>query len=531
MAGKKETNRQKMIGMMYIVLTAMLALQVTNTVLDKFVLIDEGLQKTATSTRNDNLRTVRQIRLSVEERGNRDSDLLHYKKSQEVIEKGNDVLDVLASTREKIIELSGGIDKDQQYANIEEENEVMAFMLGSESKQDGAAYQLEKILKDYVAYINKVDTAVKIPPIALNAWEIAQFQKNEDQNKKDFAHINFEETPMIAALAVLSQFQNDMLRAEAKVLEKLAQKVGAEDIPFDQVEAFVSPESRIIPAGTPYKAKVMLVASSSAAKPEMQANVGEIKVGEDGKGLLEFTASANNFDSEGKATRQWNGQISIQTPQGIQTFDISEEYIVQKPTLQFISAAIQTLYFDAGNTLQVAAPELGVHFAPDFTITGGTLKKENNKGKITIVPKAGKVSLTVKNKGTTIGQQDFRVKRIPKPEIKIFNKNKEIDQINGGRVPSRLKAMAIPDQDFKETNPRDARYRVTAWEVMLVRGNTAILTLREDGETINLNEIREKARKGDRLMIQVNEVKRKNYLDDIVDVKVGLQIFQYPVKQ
>ena len=123
------------------------------------------------------------------------------------------------------------------------------------------------------------------------------------------------------------------------------------------------------------------------------------------------------------------------------------------------------------------------------------------------------------------------MKPIPKPEIKIFKGSREIDQLNGGRVPSRLKAKAIPDQDFKETNPRDARYKVTSWEVMLVRNNTAILTLKEDSETINLDEIRQKARNGDRLVIQVNEVKRKNYLDEIKDVKVGLPIFQYPVKQ
>ncbi len=531
MAAKKETNRQKMIGMMYIVLTAMLALQVSNTVLDKFVLIDEGLQKTAESTRADNLKTVRNIKRSVEDRGNRENDMQHYRKAQEVIEKGNEVLDLLKNTRERIIELSGGYDKKQQYANIEEENEVMAYMLGSESKQDGAAYQIQNTLVTYVEYINKVDSIVKVAPIALNAWEIEQFKKNEDQNNKDFAHINFEETPMIAALAVLSQFENDVLRAEAEVLKSLAQKVGAEDIPFDQVEAFVSPESRVVPAGTPYKAKVMLVASSSAAKPEMEANVGKIEVAEDGKGFLEFTANANNFDAEGKALRKWNGKISINTPQGLQTFDIEEEYIVQKPTLQFISAAIQTLYYDAGNTIQVAAPELGIHFNPEFKIAGGTLQKENNKGKITIVPNAKRVALTVKNNGALIGKQDFRVKPIPKPEIKILSGRNEIDQLRGGRVPSSLRAMAVPDQDFLETNPKDARYKVTDWEIMLVRNNTAIETLRAKDETINLSSIRQKAKKGDRLVIQVKDVKRKNYLDQIVAVPVGLQIFQYPINQ
>ena len=45
MAGGKETPRQKMIGMMYLVLTALLALNVSKQILDAFVAIEENTQK------------------------------------------------------------------------------------------------------------------------------------------------------------------------------------------------------------------------------------------------------------------------------------------------------------------------------------------------------------------------------------------------------------------------------------------------------------------------------------------------------
>ena len=531
MAGTtKETNRQKMIGMMYIVLTAMLALQVTNTVLDKFVLIDESLQKTAFSVRNDNLKTIKRISKSVKDRGNRDEDQELLAKSKEVIEKSDEVLHKIETMRNQIIELSGGYDEEKQYVNIEEEDEVMSFTLGNEDTKDGEAYKLQQLLDDYVEYINSIDTTIKIDPLALNAWEIERFMNDEDQNIKDFAHINFEETPMIAALAVLSQFQNDILSAESSVLDILASKVGAEDIPFDQVEAFVSSESKIIPAGTPYKAKVMLVASSTAAKPEMKSSAGEIKVGADGKGDLEFIARSNNYDEKGQAMQKWQGEITINTPTGLQTFKVEEEYVVQKPTLQFVSAAIQSLYYNAGNTIQVMAPELGVHYDPNFEVSGGKLNKESGKGKITIVPNSKSVELKVKNNGAILGVQKFRVKPIPKPEIQVYNNKKPIDQLNGGRMPSYVNVRAIPDSDFYETNPKDARYKVTKWEIMLVRNNTAIDIIRSESENVDLRPLHSKYKKGDRLLFQVNEVKRKNYLDDIEPVKMGLQIFQYPIK-
>lgn len=45
MAGGKETPRQKMIGMMYLVLTALLALNVSKSILDAFVSLEENIQK------------------------------------------------------------------------------------------------------------------------------------------------------------------------------------------------------------------------------------------------------------------------------------------------------------------------------------------------------------------------------------------------------------------------------------------------------------------------------------------------------
>jgi len=54
MAHGKETPRQKMIGMMYLVLTALLALNVSTAVLDAFKIIDEGLEKTGVTMENKN---------------------------------------------------------------------------------------------------------------------------------------------------------------------------------------------------------------------------------------------------------------------------------------------------------------------------------------------------------------------------------------------------------------------------------------------------------------------------------------------
>ena len=57
MAGGKLTPRQKMINMMYLVLTALLALNVTNEVLNAFHLVNEGLQSSngSLTSKNDDI--------------------------------------------------------------------------------------------------------------------------------------------------------------------------------------------------------------------------------------------------------------------------------------------------------------------------------------------------------------------------------------------------------------------------------------------------------------------------------------------
>ena len=46
MAGYKETPRQKMIAMMYLVLTALLALNVSKQILDAFIVVNESMETT-----------------------------------------------------------------------------------------------------------------------------------------------------------------------------------------------------------------------------------------------------------------------------------------------------------------------------------------------------------------------------------------------------------------------------------------------------------------------------------------------------
>ena len=257
MAGGKETPRQKMIGMMYLVLTALLALQVNSAILLKFKFIDDSLTDVngKTETAADN--TVKGIEAAVAKNRNQAADVAVLKKSQEIRDETKKVVDYLNQVRDNLYKATENIKGGNDYKNMSAEDKVAITMLGG--KQNGLAYPMQKRLNDYSEYIKQFVPDAK--PLALDAKNDTRIAANSEQKHKNFAELNFENTPVVAALAVLSQKETEVLKYQADALQKQAEKVGAKTIVFDKLGAFASAESNTVAAGTKYKAELFLTAS------------------------------------------------------------------------------------------------------------------------------------------------------------------------------------------------------------------------------------------------------------------------------
>jgi len=162
-------------------------------------------------------------------------------------------------------------------------------------------------------------------------------------------------------------------------------------------------------------------------------------------------------------------------------------------------------------------------------VNGGDLITTNKKGFITIIPTSKKVIITVRNNGSYIGDESFRVKPVPKPTLKVYHNHQELDLKKGGKVPRKLRLKAIPDADFAEFLPNDARYKVTEWEIILVRNGIPRITKKYNKDVVNLSEIVRYAQKGDRLVIDVKKVKRLNFRNIQEEIKMGVQVFSYAI--
>lgn len=537
MAGGKETPRQKLIGMMYLVLTALLALNVSSTVIDKFVFLDDSLVRANSVSKERNGQIVTGIVKTVDETGNRPEDLKVVKAAQEIHAKTDELIKELTDLKVELINESGGYESEKEPEYPGDAKYLMGktdystvghYMMPIEEQGKGHGTELKEKLNAYPEYIKSVLTTLKVEesdlaayaPIALNADEDPVYSADVNQKGKSFADLAFSDSPTPAGLATISEFQSRILSYETRALDLLSKKVGAGDISFDVIFPMVNPESKYVAAGTKYSAKMFISASSSGVVPTMTYNGNSIAVDEKGQGLVEFTATAKDYDANGMARLTYKAAIKVPMPGGRDTTFVEDiEYFVVKPTIQIQSTSVQALYLKCGNNLDVQVPQLGVAYAPSFTATNAATYPGASKGQVTIVPNSTtKVTLNVSSSGNFIGSQDFAVRRIPAPTIAVFTDAGPVDLKNGisAKTP-KLYLRALADESFQQFLPEDAKFRVAEAQITLVSGGIGRTTITTNGDVATLNAIASQARKGDQLSIEIKKVQRQNFRKEVED--------------
>ena len=526
MAGGKETPRQKMIGLMYLVLTAMLALNVDSAVLERFVQINEILVQQVNKSGSENNRTLGDIDANVKERGNKAEEVKIFETAKTVRSRTSELLTYIDDIKTQAVETSGGYENEKaRTLKGGKDMDVFANMMIRKKQGD----ELKSKIDSYCSYLGQITSKPDdFKTFALDGEDDPYFSAVKNQREKNFSQLYFESTPLAGGLASLSQMQSKIMDYETEALDFLAGQVGATDVRFDNIVPLVVPESRYVAAGARFKAQMYAAASASNVSPTMTWGGQSIKVDEHGIGAIDFKASGGKYDKDNRLSKTVKTKINING----KDYEQEYEYFVIKPTIQIQSASVQALYLNCGNELFVNVPALGADYNPSFKGTGGQALKGNAKNKVMCVPTGKKFTLGVYNDGSLIGNETFNVRRIPKPDIQMKGDGSAIDEKKGVTKPPRTISMAaIPDDDFKTFLPKDARYRVTKWEIIWARGSRALDRKEVSSQNFNLPSGWRQARPGDRIVIEVKEVQRRNFQNknEKVIIPSGSRIKQIPI--
>jgi gliding motility-associated protein GldM len=534
MAGGKETPRQKLISMMYLVLTALLALQVSSAIIEKFIFLDERLMHSVGEAIKINNHTEGRIKKAVADNGGKADDQAVLKAAQEIRKETGLILAYIDQLRLKLVEVSGGQDPvTKEYKGAKEEEKIAIYMRGA-AVGKGEGYVLKDKLNAYTAKLGQLTGDKELAkPIAVDGDKDPMFMNKGDQKRKDFVELNFVHTPMVAALAVLAVKEAEILKLEAEALDDMAQKVGASNIQFDNVFGMYRLKSETVAAGMYLEGEMFIAASSSQLKPTMKLSGAALQVEPNGRGKIKMRASGGGFDKDGFAKRKIKGEITIKNKGKDTTFILDVEYIVAKPVVDIQSASVAALYSNCGNQLKVTSPTLGANFKPTFGgTTGAQIIPSGKPGEIVVLPTSSKVTLSISSDGVKLDDKVFAVRAAPKAEIILYQGAKPLDIKNGGSCPSRIIVKAeCSDDYFKNNLPKDAKYAPASYKVKLI--GIAGLKMQKDyfSEVCDLSAFAAQAKKGDRVQVEVIKVTRTTYTGGKVEASFTGSTINYGITQ
>jgi len=445
----KETPRQKMIGMMYLFLTAMLALNVSKDILDAFVIVNEGMEKTNTNfslknsftydafvvaNQNDPIKVAPYYRAAMNiKKYSKDLDTYIKKLKAELI------------TRIEGTEKAPAAIKDMRNFDGKDDRDVPHnFMLGeSEDGSQGSARELKNKLiefkKNLFAELKKSD--ISLPNKELSIRGLGDLGINTENNPKASADepaekywetALFAEIPAAATITLLSQIQNQVKNAEATVIQTLYSGIGATSFKFDTVAPRVIPKSSFLISGDKYEADLFIAAFSStdtvskvligdsydSINGKLLGNVKTLNI-ERGIGKYVVEGAGQGNHSYAAIINVFNASTGIFTPYAVKSggkYNI--EYNVAPPMAVVSPTKMNVLYIGVDNPMEISVPG----FRDDqvsASCSGGSLFK-SGKGWIARVSKVGKCNISVNakdDKGTSrsMGSKEFRIKRVPNP--------------------------------------------------------------------------------------------------------------------
>lgn len=465
----KQTPRQKMIGMMYLFLTALLALNISKEVLDAFILIEHGVGKTVVNFAKKNELYYNLFSKAATE--NKAKAGQWNDKALQVKAKADETVKFLQDIRREIIKQADGdkkepgtlkVDDIQLKDNTEYVPKIMIV--------DGKGTLLKKKIEEFRKYIiTQIDKPDKHKDL------IAGLEKTLDTSdppaEEGVLHSweseRFEHLPLIASVAFMTIIEGDIRNAEADILSYLYSKIDAADMKFNKIEAIVKQNSNYVMSGNKFHAEIFLAAYDSTQRPTVFINADYDPVKnevtgndtlpvENGKGIKEETAG-------GTGEKKMKGVIRIKGPEGFKYYPWNASYTAAQGGVVVSPTKMNVFYRGIPNPISISA----VGYTADATsasATNGNLKSIGG-GNYEFLPGDGLesiISVSVKGEGgskSAGAPQKFRVKNIPDPVAKINGKSQ-------GKIPkNQLTAAPGIAADLADF-PFDLKYSVTSYSVI-----------------------------------------------------------------
>lgn len=513
MSGAKETPRQKMIGMMYLVYTALLAMNVSKDILDAFDTVNSGVQTTNITLSNQ----IDQKYAAFQEQYSKEPEKAgpYWEEAQNLKKEADDLINYIealkwdlvkriecakANTPQEAAQMA--IDKgllkstdtlrngrkiyDINTAKVSSRdnyNKPTAYMMG-DPEGNGKAFELSEKIRRFRREVVKamgVDHIHEIGLITDSIYGPKQFVMEQtgvgesalkrlpgegeyyaakvdyaptamDAIQKGWEYRNFHHTVLVADVTLLNKIISEAQTAELNAVSQLMTNIHAADYKFDEIGAKVFAESGYLLSGQTYKAQAMVTAwQNTQTKAYVKLDGGaEREYVSDGQGVINLDFNC------GVGQHRYTGYIKMPDPKTgeMKDFPFENSFVVAPPAVSVSATKMNVVYRGINNPIAVGG---GVGGEISASASSGTLTRTGN-GTYNLLPGAAdEVTISVSSGGSSLGSMKFRVKDLPKPTALIRN------VVNGQVTKSALLSAGGVIAEMKDFDFEGVKYDVVGY--------------------------------------------------------------------
>lgn len=456
MAGGKETPRQKMIGMMYLVLTALLALNVSKEILDAFILVDNGLRKTENTLDSKNRTTMSD--LDGKYQANKAKVLPFKTKAQAVSDSADALIDYLEEMKARTMASSHGgsalnageevfpqfmvedesndqkkrtvrldekDDEGNKYVKKPDENqENTAMLVGSSPINPKTGSWTANELKEKLLAFKEFLKSVQVDEVTGKKWKVSDqkaittsldsiFQYNDEIEQGDsvkWEAKNFYHSPLAAIIPIMTKLQVDVQNAKADVLTAMLAGIEGKSYKFTNLDPLVKPKSTYVLQGDTIRAEVLLAAYDATNPPKFWLSANPNNPGDsvvltkdEVTDNMVLTRNSKGFgeikiptSSLGTGSHTFSGRIEYDGPEGVVPYNFTTPvFEVQPPSLVVSPTRMNVFYRGVDNPVEISVPGVSSNnIRPD--ISGGHQLTPSSDGGYIVRPgKSSEAIITV----------------------------------------------------------------------------------------------------------------------------------------
>lgn len=476
-----ETPRQKMIGMMYLMLTAMLALNVSGDLLNAFDLVDQSIRSQKKATEEKLGLSYYNFESKAEQNPQRVKP--KYELALDVKAKSDSLVNYIQSLKQTMIDVADGKGSGstpENYLNKSDQDKAAQVMMVENNGK--RLYELRDALLAYresmlnaaqadtslpvdTMLVHSISAAIDAPPASSTALEMNQW------GSKMFEHL-----PIAAVMGLMSAIQSNVRNVETDVTNYLYKSIDAASYKFNVLVPLVIPEAQYVIQGGQYKADIMLAAYDDTMEPIVSVGGQNLPV-EGGRG--KYVASASSVGMK-------NYEAKLQVPDPVTgslvDYNVKATYEVGAPSLVVSATKMNAMYRGLENPIEVSVAGVSPSDL-NASCAGGTMTR-SGAGYIVKPGAAKEINISVSSnaggKSQSFGSKKFRVYDVPDPVVNVTGSNKgniTKTALNNFEVKAELKDFVF-----------DVNFRVTAFTVSTTK-NGFLVSEDIKGNKLNKNAL------------------------------------------